>query len=57
MKILDDLHKLINRKGVAYVSYHLGYRDPRAIQQWLQREKIPDARVEAVKAFIKKESQ
>lgn len=48
-KLVKDFQKLIHLRTAAQVAVWLGYRDTRAINQWLQRGLIPKARIERVK--------
>lgn len=51
-KITRDLQHLIELHTAAQVAVWLGYRDARAIYQWVQRDKIPKARVLLVKRLV-----
>lgn len=51
---VKKLERMVHAHGAAQVSVWLGYRDTRAVWQWIQREEIPKARVDLVKTMIKK---
>lgn len=54
-KLLKQLKAFVDLHGAAQVSVWLGYRDSRAVSQWITRNEIPKARIELVKALLKKE--
>ncbi len=51
--LLKKLKKFIDLHGFAKTAYLLGQRDTATLKKWLQREKIPVAKLEIVKDLLK----
>jgi len=55
-KLVKELKAFVDLHGAAQTAAWLGYRDSRAVSQWITRNEIPKARMELVKQLlIKKE--
>ena len=54
-QLISGLETLVSIQGGALTAGKLGYRDQRSVMRWIQRKKIPKARIEAVKQLVIKE--
>lgn len=53
--LLRDLEKLMHIKSPAQVAVWLGQKDTRPVYMWLNRQKIPKAKIERVKELLARE--
>ena len=56
-KLVKQLKSFVDLHGAAQVSVWLGYRDSRAVSQWITRNEIPKARIEMVKSLLLKKEK
>lgn len=54
--LIIDLEKLMHLHSPAQVAVWLNLSDPRPIQQWISRGKIPRAKLERVTKLLEKRS-
>ena len=51
--MLKRLKLIVDKRGWAYASWRLGFRDTWAVKQWFKRNNIPVQHKESVKTLIR----